>query len=158
MFIRELIDFNLKKQYFFNPLLLLLLGLLLPIPTQKICCISISTCSQNSWFQHSFPGRLTKFTFIIIGKKPFGTTKRYKRQLFTKLTSFLLHAGFVQSYRDYSLFTLTNGASFRVVLIYVDDILVSGNDEFQIQSLKQSLDATFSIKNLGHIYQVLFGP
>ncbi|XP_031112015.1 uncharacterized protein LOC116015989 [Ipomoea triloba] len=37
------------------------------------------------------------------------------------------------------------------LLIYVDDILVEGTDSHQITKLKQFLDKTFKIKNLGHL-------
>nr|GEU29892.1 hypothetical protein [Tanacetum cinerariifolium] len=40
-------------------------------------------------------------------------------------------------------------------LIYVDDILITGNDTFMIKSIKHQLDITFSIKDLGSLHYYL---
>ncbi|GJV17760.1 retrovirus-related pol polyprotein from transposon TNT 1-94 [Tanacetum coccineum] len=45
-----------------------------------------------------------------------------------------------QGYVDTSVFTFTKGTCFLALLIYVDDILLTGNDKFTIQSIKQHLD------------------
>ena len=49
------------------------------------------------------------------------------------------------------MFTFQVSGVFVVVLIYVDDILISGNDLPTIQALKHLLDVKFGIKNLGGI-------
>ncbi|GKV03503.1 hypothetical protein SLEP1_g15792 [Rubroshorea leprosula] len=75
--------------------------------------------------------------------------KQASRNWFEKLTNSLQAAGFKQSYVDYSLFTSTKGKSFVAVLIYVDDIIITGNDSTRIKALKQYLHTKFSIKDLG---------
>ncbi|RVW67415.1 Retrovirus-related Pol polyprotein from transposon TNT 1-94 [Vitis vinifera] len=66
-----------------------------------------------------------------------------------------LHAiqavGFIQSKADYSLFTCRKGKSFTALLIYVDDILITGNDVNAIVALKQFLHSHFRIKDLGDL-------
>lgn len=51
-----------------------------------------------------------------------------------KLSSFLSHYGFVQSY--YSLFSIYKGAIFLVVLIYVDDLIICGSHSSTIVASK----------------------
>nr|GEV34826.1 uncharacterized mitochondrial protein AtMg00810-like [Tanacetum cinerariifolium] len=53
------------------------------------------------------------------------------------------------SKHDYSLFVKNNKASFTAALVYVDDILITGNSEEEIINLKQALDKKFTIKDLG---------
>lgn len=53
------------------------------------------------------------------------------------------------------MFTYTTGTTFIAVLVYVDDILVVGNDFHTIKSLKSQLHATFSIKDLGPLHYYL---
>ncbi|XP_073219765.1 uncharacterized protein [Cicer arietinum] len=57
--------------------------------------------------------------------------------------------GFCQSKSDYSLFTCSTHAGFTVILIYVDDLLIAGNNLTNIESMKSSLHSVFSIKDLG---------
>lgn len=52
---------------------------------------------------------------------------------------------------DYSLFTLSTTTHFTAILIYVDDILVAGNDQKEINKIKSFLDNKFNIKDLGDI-------
>lgn len=52
---------------------------------------------------------------------------------------------------DYSLFTKVRGKSFIAVLIYVDDMIITGNDEAAIHDLKQFLQSHFRLKDLGHL-------
>lgn len=77
--------------------------------------------------------------------------KQASRKWFEKLTSALLHLGYHQSHTDYSLFTIKSQDSYTAVLVYVDDILVCGDNEATIKDLKEFLDDKFSIKDLGLI-------
>ncbi|XP_077234197.1 uncharacterized protein LOC143876374 [Tasmannia lanceolata] len=61
----------------------------------------------------------------------------------------VVSAGYTQSKADYSLFTRSHGTSFTAVLVYVDDIIVTGNDDNAIVTLKTFLHKHFHIKDLG---------
>ncbi|CAO2838095.1 unnamed protein product [Amaranthus hypochondriacus] len=77
--------------------------------------------------------------------------KQAPRQWFAKLTTALLAQGFVQSKLDYSLFTHKTSDSLTIVAIYVDDIIVTGNNDLLINHLKAHLAHVFSIKDLGRL-------
>lgn len=85
-----------------------------------------------------------------LGKSIYGL-RQASREWFAKLTTFLLEVGYVQSKTDYSMFTYQRNDIYVVVLIYVDDILLSGNDAATINVLKHLLDVQFGIKNLGPV-------
>ncbi|RVW41777.1 Retrovirus-related Pol polyprotein from transposon RE1 [Vitis vinifera] len=57
--------------------------------------------------------------------------------------------GYAQSRADYSLFTRKQGKSFTALLIYVDDILITGNDPVSIAVTKKFLHNHFHLKDLG---------
>jgi len=60
-------------------------------------------------------------------------------------------ARYIQSKVEYSLFTKTVGSSFTTVFLYVDDILLTGNNDVKIRHLKVFLLQHFWIKDLGTI-------
>ncbi|XP_059450873.1 uncharacterized mitochondrial protein AtMg00810-like [Corylus avellana] len=62
-----------------------------------------------------------------------------------------MQAGFSQSKTDYSLFFNHNGNSSTFVLVYVDDIIITGNDDLAINQLKHFLEKKFLIKDLGKL-------
>lgn len=56
--------------------------------------------------------------------------------------------GFVQSIHDRYLFTRRTDSSFIALLVYVDDILLTGSLESDLTLVKQSLHFKFTIKDL----------
>ncbi|XP_041025307.1 uncharacterized mitochondrial protein AtMg00810-like [Juglans microcarpa x Juglans regia] len=59
--------------------------------------------------------------------------------------------GFHQFQADHSLFTLVNSTSITLVLIYVEYILVAGNDTSQIEFFKGLISTHFKTKDLGSL-------
>ncbi|GJT61010.1 uncharacterized mitochondrial protein-like protein [Tanacetum coccineum] len=68
-----------------------------------------------------------------------------------KLTSVLIENDFVQNKNDFSLFTKNKNGVFIALLVYVDDIVVSGNNIDEINIVKQFLSSNFVIKDLGKL-------
>ncbi|KAJ0875397.1 putative RNA-directed DNA polymerase [Helianthus annuus] len=75
--------------------------------------------------------------------------KQAPRKWNEKLTSVLLDMGFTQSLCDHSLFVLSKGDVLVVSLVYVDDIVITGNSSTEITRVKQCLSESFLIKDLG---------
>lgn len=75
--------------------------------------------------------------------------KQAPRCWFAKLVTALKEYGFLQSYSDYSLFTYTKTGIQINVLVYVDDIVISGNDSAALCTFKSYLSDCFKMKDLG---------
>nr|GEX76407.1 uncharacterized mitochondrial protein AtMg00810-like [Tanacetum cinerariifolium] len=75
--------------------------------------------------------------------------KQASRQWNHELTKFLVSLGYVQSKYDYSLFVKHKQDTFTAALVYVDDVLITGDSEAEIVHLKQALDKKSTIKDLG---------
>jgi len=56
---------------------------------------------------------------------------------------------------DHSLFINSSERSFTTILVYVDDIILAGNDKKEINRIKQALNKTIKIKNLGDLIYFL---
>ncbi|XP_074290436.1 uncharacterized protein LOC141617153 [Silene latifolia] len=68
---------------------------------------------------------------------------------FAKLGTALRRYGFTQFYSDYSLFSYTQNTTSLHVLVYVDDLVVAGNDSLAISKFKKYLGDCFHMKDLG---------
>jgi len=74
--------------------------------------------------------------------------KQASRQWFAKLSKAICSIGFEQSQADRSLFTRQRDKSFTALLIYIDDILITGNDPISVAMTKKFLHSQFNLKDL----------
>ncbi|KAG8500800.1 hypothetical protein CXB51_002985 [Gossypium anomalum] len=70
---------------------------------------------------------------------------------FHKLKEFLLDSNFTGSRADNSLFVYHSGSTLVYVLVYVDEIIITGNDSQAIDRFVHDLNARFSLKDLGRL-------
>jgi Reverse transcriptase (RNA-dependent DNA polymerase)/gag-polypeptide of LTR copia-type/GAG-pre-integrase domain len=88
-------------------------------------------------------------SYVCKLKKALYGLKQAPRAWFSKLKHFLLSHQFKGSQADNSLFIYSSGNIVIYLLVYVDDILLTGNNSQAIQAILDKLHSTFSIKNLG---------
>lgn len=82
-------------------------------------------------------------------KKSLSGLRQAPRCWFTKLMTALTDYGFSHSCSDYSLFTYTRDSVRLSVLVYVDDLVVAGNDFKAVIDLKLYLGRCFHMRDLG---------
>ncbi|KAJ0838020.1 putative RNA-directed DNA polymerase [Helianthus annuus] len=75
--------------------------------------------------------------------------KQAPRKWNERLTDVLIANGYVQSKCDHSLFIMSKMGVTVFLLVYVDDVVVTGNSENEIERIKHVLHETFRIKDLG---------
>lgn len=75
--------------------------------------------------------------------------KQASKQWFAKLSSTIIDHGFIQSKSDYSVFTKVNKGTIIILLVYVDDILITSNNVDAVKTFKHFLDNKFKLKDLG---------
>ncbi|KAM2321481.1 hypothetical protein ACFXTH_018261 [Malus domestica] len=75
--------------------------------------------------------------------------KQSPRAWYAKLSHVLERVGFRQSTADSSLFVRSSSVGKLIVLIYIDDLSVTGDNMSEINALKQYLNKKFAIKDLG---------
>jgi hypothetical protein len=72
--------------------------------------------------------------------------KQVPRAWYSKLSSKLIDLGFKASKSDMSLFIYQKGSITLYMLIYVDDIIVTGSSSEAISALLQDLKTDFALK------------
>ncbi|KAL5580295.1 hypothetical protein UlMin_012737 [Ulmus minor] len=78
--------------------------------------------------------------------------KQSPRAWFGKFTKAMMKIGYRQSQGDHTLFIKHKAPSkVTALIVYVDDIIVTGNDQEEIKRLKQYLASEFEIKDLGRL-------
>lgn len=77
--------------------------------------------------------------------------KQVSRQLYFKLSVFSISLGYSQSQVDHSLYVKFDNHSFTALLVYVDDVVLVGNSQIEIQKVKQLMDHQLKIKDLGQL-------
>lgn len=101
-----------------------------------------------------FPAGLTppSQNHVCLLKKSIYGLKQAFRQWYAKLISALNFKDFSHSLNHYSFFFKKFGTFISIVAVYVDDILLTGNNEAELLSLKLFLDQEFKIKDLGNLH------
>ncbi|XP_075109092.1 uncharacterized protein LOC142180886 [Nicotiana tabacum] len=77
--------------------------------------------------------------------------KQASRHWNLKLTTALINSSFTQSKVDYSLFTKRQDTHIVIILVYVDDLLITGSDIKLIQEAKHILNNNFKVKDLDEL-------
>nr|CAA36616.1 unnamed protein product [Solanum tuberosum] len=76
--------------------------------------------------------------------------KQSPRAWFERFTQFVKRQGYVQGQADHTMFTRHSlEGKTTVLIVYVDDIILTGDDVVEIKNLKERLASEFEIKDLG---------
>ncbi|KAH9769651.1 retrovirus-related pol polyprotein from transposon RE1 [Citrus sinensis] len=99
---------------------------------------------QPEGFIHpQFPSHVCKLTKALYG------LKQAPRAWYDRLKLSLLNWGFIASKSDTSLFIFHKAGDIVVILVYVDDILVTGSNVQLVEKVIQHLSSEFALKDLG---------
>ena len=78
--------------------------------------------------------------------------KQSPRACFDRFTKVLKPDGYSQTQVDHTLFIKHfTGGRITILIVYVDDIVLTGNHEGEMSRLKMLLSQEFEIKDLGHL-------
>ena len=98
------------------------------------------------------PGLQSPSTILVCHlKKSLYGLKQAGRQWYAKLSNFLLsHKYFISTF-DHSLFLKHDGNHTTTILVYVDDIVLTGNNPMEISNITNLLNNFFHIKNMSDL-------
>jgi histone deacetylase 1/2 len=98
---------------------------------------------------------LDKPEFVCKLRKAIYGLKQAPRAWYHELRNFLHASGFSNSLADTSLFVFHQQSHLLYLLVYVDDIIVTGDNEHAVNQFIQRLAARFSLKDLGSLQYFL---
>eukprot|EP00253_Pinus_taeda_P022773 PITA_22773 len=96
----------------------------------------------------------TKSNLVCRLKKSLYGLKQAPRAWYAKMDSFLLETGFSRRHSDNTVYTKKVGKSLIILVIYVDDLILTGSDPNLI-NVKSSLKKKFEMTDLGHLHYFL---
>ena len=77
--------------------------------------------------------------------------KQAPRAWFAKFSSTIFRLGYTASLYDFALFLRSTDKGTILLLLYVDDMIITGDDLSGIQELKDFLSQQFEMKDLGRL-------
>ncbi|KAE8673438.1 Detected protein of unknown function [Hibiscus syriacus] len=90
-------------------------------------------------------GRVCKLKKSIYG------LKQSPRAWFKRFTSAVKQHGYTQAQSDHTMFYKHNNGKIAILIVYVDDIVMRGDDTVELESLKNFLSNQFEVKDLGQL-------
>lgn len=97
-----------------------------------------------------------KENLVCCLKKSLYGLKQAPRQWYKKFESFMIDHDFHKTHSDHCVFVKNySEGDFLILLLYVDDMLIVGQDTKKIASLKKSLSKSFAMKDLGSAREIL---
>jgi hypothetical protein len=81
--------------------------------------------------------------------------KQAPRAWYAKIDHFFLNLGFKHCESDHSLYVLHTHGDTLIVVVYVDDLVITGNNIDLILILKKQLVDTFDMTDLGLLHYFL---
>lgn len=94
---------------------------------------------------HLLPNRACKLHRSLCG------LKQSPRVWYSRLSQLVRELGFCSSQADHSLFINQDGSHMTFLLVYVDDIIVTGSSSSLINRVMTYLSKQFAMKDLGTV-------
>ena len=88
-------------------------------------------------------------------KKALYGLKQAPRAWYGKIAEFLTQSAYTVAPADSSLFVKAQDGRLAIVLVYVDDLIITGDDEKEIAQTKTNLSVRFQMKELGELRHFL---
>jgi hypothetical protein len=84
-------------------------------------------------------------------KKSLYGLKQSPRAWFDRFRRAMVGMGYRQTNADHTVFFRRHGVHITMLAVYVDDMIITGDDEGEIASLKKRLSKEFEVKDLGQL-------
>eukprot|EP00253_Pinus_taeda_P003386 PITA_03386 len=94
----------------------------------------------------------TNSSLVCWLKKPLYGLKQAPRAWYAKMDSLLLESGFSRCHYDNTVYTKKVGKSLIILVLYVNDLILTGSDSNLINHVKSNLKKKFEMTDLGKLH------
>eukprot|EP00253_Pinus_taeda_P007210 PITA_07210 len=94
----------------------------------------------------------TKSSLACRLKKSLYGVKQAPQAWYAKMDNFLLETGFSRCHSHNTIYNNKVGKSLIILVLYVDDLILTGSDPNLINHVNSSLKKKFEMTNLGHLH------
>ena len=144
-----------------------------PVAKMNTVRVLLSIAANKDWPLHQLDvtnaflhGELTKEVYMEVPpgfgeefengevcklKRTLYGLKQSPKAWFGRFTEAMKKYDYSQSNADHTLFIKRKGEKITCLLIYVDDMIITGNDSEEIEVLKKNLGSEFEMKDLGYL-------
>jgi hypothetical protein len=84
-------------------------------------------------------------------RNPFMASKQAPQACYPKMDSFLLYIDFSRCHFDPNIYTKKVGNHLIILVLYVDDLILTGSDPKLLTHVKSNLKKKFEMTDLGHL-------
>ena len=118
------------------------------------CAFLNGDLTEDIYMQHP-QGFSTNPSLVCRLRKSLYGLKQAPRAWYAKIDSFLLSLNFVRCKSDPNVYLNLINGSLMIIVLYVDDLLITGSSKDEIASLKGAMNQAFSMTDLGLLSQFL---
>eukprot|EP00253_Pinus_taeda_P034512 PITA_34512 len=111
--------------------------------------------NEESYMEQPIRFIQTDSTLVCRLKKSLYGLKQAPRAWYAKMDSFLSESGFSRCHSDNTVYTKKVGKSLIILVLYVDDLILTVVIPNLINHVKSSLKKKFEMTDLGHLYYFL---
>ena len=104
---------------------------------------------QQGFVSLEFPNHVCQLKKALYG------LKQAPRAWYGQITQYLSFCDFHSSSSDPSLFVKVTSSMYTILLLYVDDIIITGDNDVEISLMQDELSIRFEMKNLGEAHSFL---
>jgi hypothetical protein len=97
-------------------------------------------------------GYIQNSSLVCRLKKSLYGLKQAPRAWYAKMDSYLLSQNFIHCKSDPNVYMLRTSDSLLIIVLYVDDLLITGSSDSVIVAVKNVLHDRFSMTNMGPLH------
>jgi Reverse transcriptase (RNA-dependent DNA polymerase) len=95
--------------------------------------------------------KISSSSLVCKLKKSLYGLKQSPRVWFDRFRKVMVDTGYQQINADHTVFFKRDEGHITMLAVYVDDMIITSNDEDEIARLKMRLGKEFEVKDLGHL-------